>query len=332
MKINLLRTLVFAVSTLAVGAVGAHQHFDKVQIKTEKLTNTVYMLTGEGGNMAVSVGKDGVLLVDDQFAPLTPKIKAAIAKISKKPVRFLINTHWHFDHVGGNENFGKSGSLIVAHEKARGRMAEEQMIDFFKMKVQPLPKAGLPVVTFVSDVAFHMNDDNIFVFHAPNAHTDGDAIVHFRLNNVIHMGDTFTNKMYPFIDSGAVGTVEGLLRNAEAVLTLCDPTTKIIPGHGPLAGPKDLEAFKHMLKTVADRINDQLKAGKKVEEVVASKPTKEFDAVWGNGFLKPDQFVAILYQNLYEYPYPADAPLKEKERLDKEKEEKEKQAAVKLSN
>ena len=282
---------------LALPAV-AQQDFSKVEIRTEKLAPTVYMLTGAGGNIGVSAGEDAVFLVDDQFAPLTPRIEAAIAKITAKPVRFVLNTHWHFDHTGGNENLGKAGALIVAHENVRKRMSVENFIEFLGMKTKPDPKEALPVVTFTRDVTFHINGDEVYVMHVPNAHTDGDALVHFRKSDVIHMGDVFFNKLYPFIDTSSGGRAEGVVAAVERALQLAGPSTRIIPGHGPLASRADLQAYRDMVATVSGRIREQVRAGRSLEQVVAAKPAAEFDDAWGKGFLKPERFIEMLYKNL----------------------------------
>lgn len=276
----------------------AQQDFSKIEIKTEKLAETVYMMIGAGGNLGLSVGEDAVFVIDDQFAPLTPKIQAAIAAITPQPVKFVLNTHWHFDHVGGNENLGKAGALIFAHENVRKRMSTEQFIEFLGMKTKPDPKPALPVVTFTRDVSFHINGDEVRAFHVPRAHTDGDTVIHFARNDVIHMGDAFFNKIYPFIDTSSGGTVEGVITAADRVLKLSGDKTKIIPGHGPLATAADLKAYRDMLAKVSANIQAQIKAGKKLDQVVASKPTAEFDDVWGKGFLTPEKFVAMLYGNL----------------------------------
>jgi cyclase len=239
-----------------------------------------------------------VFLVDDQFAPLTPKIAAAVAKLSSKPVGFVINTHWHGDHTGGNENLGKSGALIVAHENVRKRMSSEQFIEFINMKVSAEPRDALPVVTFASDVTFHLNGDEILVRHVPRAHTDGDAIVHFRNSDVLHMGDIFFNTMYPFIDTSSGGAVDGVVAGADRGLELAGASTRIIPGHGPLATKADLKAYRDMLAIVAGRIKEAKRSGKTMEQAIAAKPTAEFDAVWGKGFLSPDKFVEMIWKNL----------------------------------
>jgi cyclase len=276
----------------------AQQDLSKVEIRAEKLAPTVYMLVGAGGNVGLSAGEDAVFLVDDQFAPLTPKIEAAIAKITPKPVRFVLNTHWHFDHTGGNENLGKAGALIVAHENVRKRMSVENFIEFLGMKTKPDPKEALPVVTFTRDVTFHINGDEVQVMHVPNAHTDGDAIVHFRKSDVIHMGDVFFNKLYPFIDTSSGGRVEGVVAAVERGLELAGPSTRIIPGHGPLASRADLQAYRDMLAAISGRIREQVRAGRSLEQVIEAKPTAEFDAAWGKGFLSPARFTEMLYKNL----------------------------------
>src|SRR6266581_5842969 len=297
-KTYFLRILAICAAALFAAAASAQQDFSKVEIQTEKLADTVYMMTGSGGNLGLSVGEDAVFLIDDQFAPLTPKILAAIAKLSSKPVRFVLNTHWHFDHVGGNENLGKSGALIIAHENVKKRMSVESFIEFFGMKTKPEPKVALPAVTFTRDVSFHLNGDELVVTHAPRAHTDGDSIVEFRKSNVVHMGDTFFNKLYPFIDTSSGGSVAGVLAAADRVLKMAGDNTKIIPGHGPLGSKADLKAYRDMLSAVSANIRGQIKAGKTLEQVIASKPTAKYDEIWGKGFLAPEKFVEMLYKNL----------------------------------
>jgi len=276
----------------------AQNDFSKAQIQAQKLSASTYMLTGAGGNLALSVGDDAVFLVDDQYAPMVPKIKAAIAKLTKKPVKFVLNTHWHFDHTGGNESFGKAGAVIVAHDNVRKRMSTEQVIAFLGMPVKPAPKPALPVVTFTTDVSFHLNGDEVRVFHVADAHTDGDAIVHFKNSNVVHAGDVFFNKLYPFIDRSSGGSPDGVIAAVDKVLAMVDDNTKIIPGHGPLATKAELKAYRDMLQAVSGRIKAQIADGKTLADVVASKPTAEFDAVWGQGFLPPDKFVEMLFKGL----------------------------------
>lgn len=275
-------------------ATGQPQDFDKVEIESQKIADGLYMLTGSGGNIGLAVDPDAVFMIDDQYAPLTPKIKAAIAAITDKPVKFVLNTHWHGDHTGGNERWGETGALLVAHDNVRKRMSTEQFLTFFKIKVDPSPKGALPIVTFDSSVAFHLNGDDVTATHCPAAHTDGDAIVHFRRADVVHMGDVHFNYMYPFIDASSGGSPEGVVACVERALALATDRTRIIPGHGALASKADLEAYRDMLATVIRRIKRDLAAGKTSKEIVDSKPTREFDARWDGGFIKADVWVASL--------------------------------------
>ncbi len=285
---------IFAFLAAAFCTSTAFAQFDKTEIKTEKLSLTTYVLFGAGGNIGLSIGEDSVFVIDDQFAPLTPKIQAAISKLTSKPVQFVLNTHWHGDHTGGNENLGKAGALIVAHDNVRKRLSSEQFIEFMRAKAEPQPKAALPVVTFSQDVSFHINGDEIFAFHVPRAHTDGDSIVHFRKANVIHMGDTFFNGFYPFIDTSSGGTADGIVAAADRVLALTDDKTRIIPGHGPVATKTDLKVFRDMVATVTSRVAPLVKQGKTLDEILATKPTAEFDERWGKGFIPPPRFIEML--------------------------------------
>jgi glyoxylase-like metal-dependent hydrolase (beta-lactamase superfamily II) len=208
-----IRSLIAAAALAALPA-AAQQDFSKVEIKTTKLGDTTYLMEGAGGNLGLSIGEDAVFLIDDQFAPLSEKIQAAIAKLTSKPVKFILNTHWHFDHTGGNENFGRAGAIVVAHENVRKRMSSEQFIEFLKMTEKPSPRGALPIVTFAGSVTFHLNGDEMRALHVPRAHTDGDAIVHFVKTDVIHMGDIYFNGMYPFIDTSSGGSIEGVISGA----------------------------------------------------------------------------------------------------------------------
>ena len=248
--------------------------------------------------MGLCVGEDGAFLIDDQFAPLTDKIRATIAKITDKPLKFVLNTHWHGDHTGGNENLGQAGALIVAHENVRKRMSTKQFIKAFNRESPASPKVALPAVTFTDSVTLHLNDEDIHAFHVAPAHTDGDSIVHFKKANVMHLGDTFFNGMYPFIDVSSGGSVDGVIASATRVLEIADADTKIIPGHGPLSNEKELEAYRDMLQTVRDRVKKLKDAGKTAAEVVASLPTKDFDEKWGGGFMKAAPFTQFVYESL----------------------------------
>ncbi len=295
----MLRRSLAVVLVAALGSAPAlAQNFDKAQVKAEKLSATSYMLTGAGGNLGLSVGEDAVFLIDDQYAPMAPKIKAAIAAITAKPVKFVINTHWHGDHTGGNESFGKSDTVIVAHENVRKRMSSDQLVAFLGMAVKASPKAALPVVTFTRDVTFHLNGDELHVYHTPKAHTDGDAIVTFKKDNLVHMGDLFFNKLYPFIDISSGGTVDGVIAAVDRVLAESNDATRFIPGHGALASKADLAAYRSMLDTIATRIKALVKEGKTLEQAIAAKPTADYDAVWGKGFIAPNKMVEMIYQDV----------------------------------
>jgi glyoxylase-like metal-dependent hydrolase (beta-lactamase superfamily II) len=286
------------VSVLLLAAPLVAQEFDDVQIKTEKISDGIYMLIGRGGNIALSVGEESTFMVDDQYAPLTEKIRAAVAGVSELPVEFVINTHWHGDHTGGNEKLGEAGAIIVAHENVRKRLSTEQFMKFFDRTVPPMPKAALPVITFTRDVKFHLNGEEIDIFHVAAAHTDGDAIVHFKKANVIHMGDVFFNGSYPFIDLSAGGSIDGVIAAVDSVLPMIDDDTKIIPGHGPLTDKVGALAYRRMLAGVRERIAALVDAGTSLEEVIASNPTAEFDEEWGQGFMKPDKFTEIVYTSI----------------------------------
>ncbi|HEU0077901.1 MAG TPA: MBL fold metallo-hydrolase [Longimicrobiaceae bacterium] len=291
-------SLCFAAALLAPAAARAQQDMSGVQVRTEHVAGSVHMLTGAGGNVAVVAGADGVFLVDDQFAPLTEKIRAAVARISPAPVRFVLNTHWHGDHTGGNENLGRAGVLIVAHDNVRTRMSADQFMNNLSDTVRASPAAALPVVTFTDTVTFHLNGEEVRAFHVAPAHTDGDAVVHFRRADVVHMGDTDFNGFYPYIDLSSGGSVDGTLAAADRVLAMAGERTRIIPGHGPLSGRAELRAYRDMLATVRDRGRALAREGKTLEQVLAARPSAEFDARWGQGFMKPEPFVRIVYQSV----------------------------------
>lgn len=272
--------------------------FEEISIKTTHAGGAVYMLEGRGGNLGVMAGPDGVLLVDDQYAPLTGKILAAINEIDPGPVRFLINTHWHFDHTGGNEELGGMGAVIVAQDNARERMSTEQFMAVIDKTIPALPPGALPVVTFNDRVTFHFNAEAVVAYHVAHAHTDGDIIIHFPGSNVIHMGDIYFNGMYPLVDRGSGGSVQGMIDAVQSALGLCHSDTRVIPGHGPLANCADLESYGQMLADATDSVRELMNQGKSLEEIIAARPNAQLDETHGNGFIKPDQFIQFIYNSL----------------------------------
>lgn len=287
-----------SIAPIPRGTAQVEDRFAKVEVKAMPLREGVYVLFGAGGNIGVFTGPDGTVLVDDQFAELTPKIKATLADLGIEDVRFLLNTHWHFDHTGGNENFGNTGTAIVAHDNVYKRMSTDQVIKAFGRPVAASPKAALPIVTFDQNVRFRLNDDTLSTYHMPHAHTDGDAIVHFEAANVIHMGDIFFNGRYPFIDVGSGGHVDGVIKAAKFALNLSDADTLIIPGHGPLGKARDLQAYHDMLVGARAAVASLVAAGKSRSEVIAAKPTKSFDQDFGVGGAPADGFVGFIYDSL----------------------------------
>jgi len=275
-------------------AVMAQRDFSSVEIKSQKLAEGVYMLTGAGGNIGVCTGPEGVLLVDDQYAPLAPKIQAALKGIADQPLRMVLNTHWHGDHTGGNETFAKAGALLLAQENVRQRMSTTQTISA-DSKVDPSPAAALPVVTFQDGIIVHLNGEELEVTHLANAHTDGDAVVWFRKAKVLHTGDIFFNGIYPRIDCPSGGSIDGMIAATETLLGKIGPDTQVIPGHGPLGDRAALQAYHDMLSGARAAVAQAAQGGKTLADVQAAKPTAAWDTVWGNGFIKPDKFVEFVY-------------------------------------
>ena len=297
-KHRLLGTMIGMLFLVLITSLGHTRDFSKVQIKVVEVKPGIHMLMGEGGNICVSSGVDGVFMIDDQFAPLTEKIKTAIASFTSGSIRFVINTHWHFDHTGGNENMGDAGAVIIAHENVRKRLSTDQVLTAFNLTLPALSKEGLPVITFTRDVAFHLNGQRIDVFHIKRAHTDGDAAAYFTDANVIHTGDILFAGMFPFIDIEHGGSISGTIDATNRILGMIDDNTRIIPGHGMLTDKQGLIAYRDMLTKIRDRIQSQINAGKTLEEIKLSQPTQAFDSEWGGGFIKPDVFVGIVYHSL----------------------------------
>jgi len=267
---------VVAFSFLAIPHLVSAQNFDAVQIRTVPVTSSIYMLQGSGGNIGLSVGDDGALIVDDQFAPLTEKIQAAIAALTPHAVEFVINTHFHYDHSDGNENFGRAGATIVAHENARTRMLTDQTIALDNRIQEAYDENGLPKITFYRSMRFHYNDELIDVIHVGPAHTDGDAVVYFRTSNVIHTGDVFARYMLPFVDQPNGGALDGMIDAVWTIAGLIDDQTKIIPGHGAVATRADLLAYRDMFIRIRSRLREHAAQGHTPEQVIAANPAREY--------------------------------------------------------
>jgi len=288
-------SLVFLAAALSATALQAQTNYDTIQVRATAVARGVHMLVGAGGNIAVAVGDDAVFIVDDQFAPLTPKIQAAIAALTSKPVKFVVNTHWHNDHTGGNENFGKAGAMIVAHDNVRKRMSTEQFIAALNRREPASPAAALPVVTFSDGVTFHINGDSVVVTHVAPAHTDGDAIIRFLKANVVHMGDVFNNAGLPFVDLSSGGSINGIIAAAEQVYAMTDAQTKMIPGHGVLTDRDRLKQYREMLVALRDRMRREVAAGRTVDQVIALKITEAYAKDFPGGH---ERFVRLLHEEL----------------------------------
>ncbi|GJM23392.1 MAG: cyclase [Planctomycetota bacterium] len=270
----------------------------QVELQVVELTDKLSVIMGMGGNIGVYHGSDGVLMVDDQFASLSDRILAKLATISDGDLRFLVNTHWHWDHSEGNENMAAAGALIVAHENVRARMSVDQVMPAFNRTVEASPESALPVITYADGLSFHWNGGRVNLKHMGAGHTDGDSIVHFVDENVLHTGDLFFHGMLPFIDLGSGGSVDGMIDGVRSALALANDDTQIIPGHGPVASKADLQTYLDMLVDVRTRLNSNLEAGFTVEELVAFKLLKHLEADYGGGFMSVDQFTGIAASSL----------------------------------
>lgn len=302
--------LFLAVLLFPLGSAEAQEK--KVEFSTFQLSDTVFMLRGSGGNVGVSSGEDGLYIIDDGLRPVTDQLLQAIRKISNKPIRFVINTHYHADHTGGNETVAKTGTLIIAHDNIHKRMSTEQTSIFMRKTTPPYAQAALPVVTFSDQISLHFNGETATAYHVPHGHTDGDSIIHFPASNVIHMGDMYFNTLYPYIDLDAGGSVQGLVRAADLALSLADDATRIIPGHGPLAMTEDLRNYRDFLIRASANVQALIDEDKTLQQVIAAQPTAEWDEELGQTWITPAQFVTFIYNSLegihqYTPPVPANA-------------------------
>jgi glyoxylase-like metal-dependent hydrolase (beta-lactamase superfamily II) len=285
-----MRNVIIVLAALTATSLFAQQDFSKIEIKVTKVAGNVYMLTGAGGNIGVSAGDDGIVIVDDQFAPLAPKIKEALHGITARPIKFIVNTHYHGDHTGGNEIFGKEAP-IIAHENVRKRLASGSKNA--GGETPPAPKDALPVITFNDRASLHVNGEEIRAVHFPHGHTDGDSVIYFTQSNVVHMGDDFFNGMYPFVDVDNGGSVKGMLAAVDNVLSTMADDAKVIPGHGPLSDKAGLRAFAEVLRGTSNAVAKAVAAGKTLDQMKAEKILAQWDS-WGNGFIKTDAWMATL--------------------------------------
>jgi len=274
----------------------AQDDFSKVEIKATKINGNVYMLEGSGGNIGVSVGEDGILIVDDEFAPLAEKIRAALKTLGEGKLKFILNTHWHGDHTGGNAQFGKDAP-IIAHDNVRKRLSTEQRSEFFKNTTPASPKEALPVITFDQSLSVHFNGEEIKVIHFPHGHTDGDSVIFFTTSNVVHMGDDFFSGRFPFVDLESGGSVEGLTKNIAEIIPKLPAGVKLIPGHGPVSTVDDLKAYHRMLTETTEIVRKQMAANKSLDQIKKEGLPAEWKS-WGEGFIKTDLWLEIVYRSL----------------------------------
>ena len=278
----------------------AQDDVSQIEITSQQVADGVYVLnTVTGGNIGLSVGDQGIFMVDTgQDAKLMEKIMAEIMKISPQPVRFALNTHWHFDHVAGNEYLGKKGVTLMSHENVWKRLTTEQKLTAFNMTIPPAAKEGQPVQTFSDAMTMHLNGDDIVISHPGAAHTDGDVVVYWQKANVLQTGDIYFEGLYPFIDVEHGGSINFMIDVATKVMATINDTTKIIPGHGPVSDKAKMQVYVAMLTGIRDNVRALIAEGKTMEDIVAAKPTQQFDDVWGKGFLTPDQFTQLVYSDL----------------------------------
>ncbi len=268
---------------------------DYPEVKATEVVSGLYMLSAKGGNIGVLIGEDGTFMIDDQFSNGTDEIFAAIKKVGGDTPRFLINTHFHGDHTGGNENIGDKGVLIYSHHNVRKRLTTENFIREFNFTMPAVKQPGLPVVTFSQDITFHLNGGEVHVFHVENAHTDGDAVIHFKSMNAVHAGDIFFNGFYPFVDPSHGGSVKGMINAVDRILAITNDDTMIIPGHGPLASKADLREYREMLSTAYKRIGKLKREGNSVQQIIDANPLGDLQEKWGNVMFDSSKWISIIF-------------------------------------
>ncbi len=274
------------------------QKFKDVEITVNQLTNATFMLEGKGGNIGLSIGNDGVLLIDSQFEQLTDKILSSINSITNKPIKFVINTHWHQDHSGGNENLAKEGAIILAHEAVHERLSTKQFVEFLDREYQPSPIEALPTMTYNGSITLHFNDDKIDIYHIPYSHTDGDSIIYFNKNNILHTGDIFVNGRYPFIDQSSGGSIDGLIIGIEKIITIINNETKIIASHGSIANIDDLQEYLIVLKDTRQEVYKMISNDADLKQVINSNIAANYDSKYADSFINSEDFLGFVYNNL----------------------------------
>ena len=272
-----------------------------LEINTTKLTNNMYVIHGSGGNVILSIGNNGVILVDDQYAPVTEKIKSVIANLTDKPIKFVINTHLHPDHTGGNEKLGEAGAIIVSHDNVRKRLNSDQFFEFINQTIPALSENGLPIITFSENMTLYQNNEEIKITYLDNGHTDGDSTVFFTNNNIMHVGDDFSDRSYPFMDLSSGGSVDGLISSLQKILLMINKETKIIGGHSGISNQTKVKAYLDMLIDIRNNINEMIQDGKSLAEIIQTKPTSKYDAIYyDHSFIKPNDLVKNIYMSLNE--------------------------------
>lgn len=277
---------------------GFSMDWDTVKIEDIALSPTLHYMLGSGGNMLVSTGANGLVLVDNEFPEMTPKIREALAELQDGPVRLLLNTHFHSDHTGGNASLAEDGALIIAHQNARERMLTEQQNLFFNSVTPPAPQAALPLVTFADTMTLHVNGEEVRFFYVNPAHTDGDAIVWFKQSNVVHMGDIYINELYPIIDLAGGGNIDGYAPAIDVVLAMIDDDTKVVPGHGPVGDKASLKFYRDMLVDIRDQVKAMIDKGMDIDAILAANPSRAYDEDWASDRVGPDDVTMMIYLSL----------------------------------
>ena len=271
-----------------------------LEINTTKLNDNMYVIQGSTVNVILSIGMDGVILVDDQYAPVAKKLKSVIANLTDKPIKFVINTHWHPDHTGGNEKLGEAGAIIVSHDNVRKRLSSDQFFEFINMTIPALSEKGLPIITFSENMILYQNDEEIKITHLDNGHTDGDSVVYFTKNNIIHVGDDFSDRSYPLMDLSSGGSIDGLISSLKKILLMINKDTKVVGGHSGISNQTKVKEYLNMLIDIHNNINNMIKEGKSLDEIIKSKLTSKYDTIYyDHSFIKPKDLVTNIYMSLH---------------------------------